>query len=125
MENDQITNILTISLIVLVCVLFILILIYLVLWTKRKKLDKKEKKENSIDAKEKESKSAGDGRKSVEDFMNFYTVQDDMIIQKKNKKFLMVLQCQGINYDLMSELEKNSVEAGFVQFLNTLNHEKN
>ena len=122
MENDQITNILTISLIVLVCVLFILILIYLVLWTKRKKLDKKEKKENSIDAKEKESKSAGDGRKSVEDFMNFYTVQDDMIIQKKNKKFLMVLQCQGINYDLMSELEKNSVEAGFVQFLNTLNH---
>ena len=34
----------------------------------------------------------------------------------------MVLQCQGINYDLMSELEKNSVEAGFVQFLNTLNH---
>ena len=122
MENDQITNILTISLIVLVCVLFILILIYLVLWTKRKKLDKKEKKENSIDANEKESKSAGDSRKSVEDFMNFYTVQDDMIIQKKNKKFLMVLQCQGINYDLMSELEKNSVEAGFVQFLNTLNH---
>ena len=34
----------------------------------------------------------------------------------------MVVECQGINYDLMSEVEKTSVEAGFVQFLNTLRH---
>ena len=32
----------------------------------------------------------------------------------------MVLQCNGVNYDLMSEQEKISVEEGFVQFLNTL-----
>ena len=32
----------------------------------------------------------------------------------------MVIQCQGINYDLMSTMEKVSVEQGFVQFLNTL-----
>ena len=32
----------------------------------------------------------------------------------------MVLQCNGVNYDLMSENEKISVEEGFVQFLNTL-----
>lgn len=32
----------------------------------------------------------------------------------------MVLQCRGINYDLMSEGEKIAVEEGFLQFLNTL-----
>ena len=34
----------------------------------------------------------------------------------------MVVECQGINYDLMSETEKISVEEGFLQFLNTLRH---
>lgn len=32
----------------------------------------------------------------------------------------MVVECQGINYDLMSQEEKVSVEEGFSQFLNTL-----
>ena len=34
----------------------------------------------------------------------------------------MVIECQGVNYDLMSGLEKNSVEQGFLQFLNTLRY---
>ena len=34
----------------------------------------------------------------------------------------MVVECQGINYDLMSEMEKVSVEQGFISFLNTLRH---
>ena len=34
----------------------------------------------------------------------------------------MVVDCQGINYDLMSRMEKNAVEEGFSQFLNTLRH---
>lgn len=34
----------------------------------------------------------------------------------------MVVECQGINYDLMSEMEKTGVEEGFIQFLNTLRH---
>ena len=34
----------------------------------------------------------------------------------------MVVECQGVNYDLMSEVEKNAVEEGFIQFLNTLRH---
>ena len=33
---------------------------------------------------------------------------------------VMVVQCQGINYDLMSSIEKVGVEQGFIQFLNTL-----
>ena len=35
----------------------------------------------------------------------------------------MVLECQGVNYDLMSEMERTSVEQGFIQFLNTLRTE--
>ena len=34
----------------------------------------------------------------------------------------MIIECQGVNYDLMSGLEKNSVEQGFLQFLNTLRY---
>ena len=58
--------------------------------------------------------------KSVFNFMDFENIEDNMIIQKKEKKYLMVIECQGINYDLMSEVEKTSVESGFMQFLNTL-----
>lgn len=34
----------------------------------------------------------------------------------------MIIKCQGINYDLMSVMEKNSVEQGFIQYLNTLRY---
>ena len=55
-------------------------------------------------------------------FMNFDTIVDNMIVQMGGKKFIMVVECQGINYDLMSEVEKNAVEEGFIQFLNTIRH---
>ena len=45
-----------------------------------------------------------------------------MIVQKNGNKYIMVVECQGINYDLMSEMEKNAVEEGFIQFLNTIRH---
>jgi hypothetical protein len=45
-----------------------------------------------------------------------------MIVQKNGMRYIMVVECQGINYDLMSEGEKMAVEEGFVQFLNTLRH---
>lgn len=35
----------------------------------------------------------------------------------------MVIECKGINYDLLSGVEKTSVEQGFLQFLNTLKYE--
>ena len=59
---------------------------------------------------------------SIMNFMSFDTVVDNMISQKEGKRFIMVVECQGINYDLMSEMEKNSVEEGFIQFLNTIRH---
>ena len=54
--------------------------------------------------------------------MEFEDIQDNMIIKKEGKKYLMVVECQGVNYDLMSQMEKVGVEEGFQQFLNTLRY---
>ena len=59
-------------------------------------------------------------RKDIIDFIEFDKISDDMIIQDKGNKYTMVLQCKGINYDLMSEIEQLSVEEGFINFLSTL-----
>lgn len=59
-------------------------------------------------------------KKSIFDFMEFEDVKDNMIIQKGGKKFLMAIECKGVNYDLMSEVEKAATEQGFSAFLNTL-----
>ena len=59
---------------------------------------------------------------SVIDFMKFDKIQDNMIVLENGTKYVMVLQCQGINYYLMSENEKLSVEQGFIQLLNSLRH---
>lgn len=61
-------------------------------------------------------------KQSIFNFMEFDTVTDNMIVQENGSKYLMVVECQGINYDLMSGVEKTSVEEGFVQFLNTLRY---
>ena len=57
---------------------------------------------------------------SIYKFMEFDEITDNMIARKNRKQFVMVIQCKGINYDLLSEDEKNAVEAGFIEFLNTL-----
>lgn len=57
---------------------------------------------------------------SIIDFMDFDEIRDNMIIRKNRTHYTMVIQCNGVNYDLMSEAEKISVEEGFVQFLNIL-----
>ena len=54
--------------------------------------------------------------------MDFDKIEDNMISQKNGERYIMVVECQGVNYDLMSEVEKNAVEEGFIQFLNTLRH---
>ena len=59
-------------------------------------------------------------RQSIFEFMEFDEIIDDMIVRKNGTQYIMVLQCNGVNYDLMSEQEKIAVEEGFVQFLNTL-----
>ena len=86
----------------------------------------KEKKGNSTKKSEKNSAKTGENfeqnKESIFKFMEFDDVEDGMIIQRNGNRYLMVIGCQGVNYDLMSTLEKNGVEEGFVQFLNTLRH---
>ena len=59
-------------------------------------------------------------RERVHDFLGFDSVDNGMIIRKDRKEFIMVLLCNGENFDLRSEREKLAIEEGFLQFLNTL-----
>lgn len=127
MSNDQITTLLTTVLFIMIGVLVFLSVIYIVLKLRDNK-NKRRREENVPFSKQnKEATSTGKGqvqysKQSIYSFMNFDEIKDDMIIRKNGTKFLMVVECQGVNYDLMSNVEKNSVEQGFLQFLNTLKH---
>lgn len=78
--------------------------------------------ENSQKELSKTNPKATFNRHDVMKFMEFDKIEDDMIIQENGNKFVMVLRCQGINYDLMSENEMLAVEEGFSNFLNTLKY---
>ena len=57
---------------------------------------------------------------SIYQFMEFDSIIDNMIIRKNREQFVMVIECKGINYDLLSNDEKSAVELGFIAFLNTI-----
>lgn len=121
MNDNEITGLLTTVLIFMIGILSVLVIIYIVL--RLKMSTKKEAKVNKVE----KSKSAIDNatvynKQSIFSFMDFDKVEDNMIIRKNGNKFLMIIECQGINYDLMSGMEKNGVEQGFIQFLNTLRY---
>lgn len=123
--NDQSINILTSVLIFMIAILVILSLMFIVLKIKENKNEKKQvtKKENKKKKDKNEVEQAKEySKESVFSFMEFDKIEDNMIIKKEKKNYLMVIECQGINYDLMSGVEKTSVEQGFLQFLNTLRH---
>ena len=116
-------NILNLILIILILVILCLGATYFILVLKSKN-----KAKDQNDDKTGNNKRLGlSGRfredlsqESIYKFMEFDEVKDNMIIRKNREQYVMVIQCQGVNYDLMSEEEKISVEEGFVQFLNTL-----
>ena len=130
MNSDQISNLLTIVLIIMIAVLLILVIVYLVLRRKRKNPKKEKAADDLITSKSSKSNKTAQtktnvvtyNKQSIFSFMEFDKIEDNMIIRKNGNKFLMVIECQGVNYDLMSGLEKNSVEQGFIQFLNTLRY---
>ena len=127
MNNDQLIQIFSAILAFMVCILVILCIIFIYLKLKKDNPNKNKKK--NLDSKTNEQVAMNKGntvksynKQSIFKFMDFDKIQDNMIVQKDGKRFLMVIECQGINYDLMSGLEKNSVEQGFLQFLNTLRY---
>lgn len=126
MSNDQISSLLSIVLIVMLVVLFLLVIIYFIIRAKTNPKKEKKTKDNLSRANTKtstqKSTAISYNKQSIYSFMEFDKIEDNMIVRKNGNKFLMVIECQGVNYDLMSGLEKNSVEQGFIQFLNTLRY---
>lgn len=124
MEDNAITSLLSILLVFMLILLGILVIVYFVLRSKTKNKEKKKniaKEEQSVKVKSPQIES-GYSKQSIFDFMEFDDVKDNMIVQKNGKRYVMVVECQGVNYDLMSSMEKVGVEEGFQQFLNTLRH---
>lgn len=118
MTNNEIARMLMIILSVMITILFALVIAYVFI---KLKANKKEKVKNDNNNESDKSKIQQlYNVQSVFNFMEFDKIEDNMIVQKNGKRFLMVVKCQGINFDLMSAVEKNSVEQGFIQYLNAL-----
>ena len=121
MSNNQMANMLVIVLGVMLFILIALVAVWVFLKFFAKQ--KKETKENqSGEGKRKTKIQELYNIQSIFDFMEFDKIEDNMIVQKKGKRYIMIVKCQGINYDLMSGVEKTSVEQGFIQYLNTLRY---
>lgn len=120
-------NVLTTALLIIAGIMVVLLIILAVVYIKMKAQtqDNNKRTNQEIEVRSKETKNSNSKVKqytvdSVFDFMEFDKIEDNMIVQKSGKKYVMIVECQGINYDLMSQEEKVSVEEGFSQFLNTL-----
>lgn len=118
-STTQLVSVLSIFLIIIVIAIVALIFFLVYIHFKEKRGEGIKKSES---IKNSEINAKVQNKQSIFKFMEFDTVRDNMIIQKNGNRYLMVVECQGINYDLMSGVEKTSVEEGFVQFLNTLRH---
>lgn len=105
----------------IVVIIIILLCVLAYLYVKDKMAKKVEEEEiETPTTNEADEKKA---QKSIFKFMEFDTVEDNMIVQDGGKRYLMVIECKGVNYDLLSGVEKNGIEQGFISFLNTLKFE--
>ena len=126
-------RILIFEIIIFVVVIVLVVLIGMFIYVSKKKDNDDKEKDILLDTKPepekpKEEKIGSDFGKfqgvlnveSLNSFMEFDEIVDNMIARKNRNQFVMVIQCNGVNYDLMSADEKMGVEEGFVQFLNSL-----
>lgn len=109
----------TILMIVLACVLALIILLAVIYYFITAS-DKKKKAKQQQQAEKYLSGAIDVPITSMDEFMEFDEIKDNMIIRRNRTQYVMAIQCQGVNYDLLSEEEKLAVEEGFIQFLNTL-----
>ena len=128
MSNSQLTSLLTILLLASIAILVVLVIVFIAISVKKRAKNKEEVQITTKNNVEKASASSNSNiiqtksysTQNIKSFLDFDEIKDNMIVQNKGKKLVMVVQCQGVNYDLMSSMEKVSVEQGFIQFLNTL-----
>lgn len=116
---DSLMSTLTVILVFLIFFILVLAFIY---WYMSYKSRKKTEEEEKVQSGTSTKIATEYTKKSIFKFMEFDKIEDNMIVQDKGTRYLMVIECEGVNYDLMSQVEKTAVEAGFVQFLNTLRY---
>ena len=97
---------------VIVCI--IVFLCFMLYFSKRKEQEKNKRDENVPKLKH------GMPYEDIKKFLPFDDIKNNMIVQENGERFTMIIECEGINYYLMSEAEKIAVEEGFIQFLNSL-----
>ena len=126
MDTVQMLNLILIVILILILVLGFIaaILIYKMRKSKEPKNNNEIQVNNQNQAQNKPNMITRDGKTidSIYKFLEFDEVLDNMIVRKGRKQYVMVIECKGINYDLLSEDEKNAVESGFIEFLNTLRY---
>lgn len=117
------------DLILLVVIILILLLAFLtvfIILKIRKGKPKKDDGKINIESNEKNDENPnfitrnGTGIDSIYKFMEFDNIVDNMIVRKNGKQYVMIMECKGVNYDLLSEDEKDAVQMGFIELLNTL-----
>ena len=108
--------------VILVMLVFFIIILGFIYWYMGRKLKKQQESEKMGEVENQIKTAKQYTKQSIFKFMQFDKIEDNMIVQDKGQRYLMVIECEGINYDLMSKVEKTAVEAGFVQFLNTLRY---
>ena len=126
MSSDLIP-ILQMGIFIIIFIMILLIILYIYLMRPRTEKEEKQKDEMIEDKNKKKGIEQQYGKytgnltkESIFEFMEFDEIVDNMIVRKNGTQYVMILQCNGVNYDLMSEAEKIAVEEGFVSFLNTL-----
>lgn len=105
------------ALLALLAVIAMIILVLIILLIAMKK---KEDEQNRVGANAVKMTKLGMPYDDIKNFLPFDDIKDNMIVQEKGERFTMIIECHGINYYLMSEAEKISVEEGFIQFLNSM-----
>lgn len=124
MSGQDVTKLLMVFLALSIIILFVLIVVFIILSVKKKQKesdnDNTKIKTKNITPNTNIIQTKMYTSENIKKFMDFDDIKDNMIIQKDGKRLVMVIKCQGVNYDLMSSIEKVGVEQGFIQFLNTL-----
>ena len=120
MDTVQMLNLILI--VILILILILGFIATLLVYKMRKKREPQASNEINIKSQSQNSERANlitrDGKSidSIYKFMEFDEVLDNMIVRKGRKQYVMVIECKGINYDLLSEDEKMQLKQDLLNF---------
>ena len=106
--NTDTTTLIIYALIGVIALIVVLGIVYFIISSKDKKKKQDPSKQSPIKRQGEEDSEIK--LESMKDFLDFDDVKDNMIIRKNRAQYVMVLQCQGVNYYLLSEEDQLAVE---------------